>query len=785
MSNIKDIDFKYLDQKAKDLKMELGLYRRVLGSHKGTGKYPYRPRNNVQNNKIVAELNESINDVIKALTEGYGKKSLKRLEIFIDRMNVTIPEDKSSANYKQHMKVLNKAKATKGMILDYINKNNIKDGNTMKHYKIKMGDKHYLVKPKDNFAFVNTGCSKTNNIYEPKTHSTVADKDFTVERVLEKVINPGLPSYYVLKGRFGNEPKSVYLVTSENPQDRNRFTGAGTIELSEQAARKTAHNFARIEYLQKKYGKQEGYKRWMRGETDKAIKDANEKYVLTNGKEYLVKGSSINNNIKTSPVLTYAEKYGKITADNLVKDLNKRLKSLGHKDNWYVKSVRDESTVQSSKQLAKEINEFLDNVFVNKTRSWADIQKANIKGTIINGSFSWGINGGKILLNFIGTDTFVSKQYSIPYTNKNNKYYVDMRVLNDAIRDIYKLMEQKAHNKNMLNTYKPVFSYFTIEFMEGGPSEQAYMSVTKYKNKKITSIQDINKILKSADELYINQHGRHRGYLKLYIDLVFTVGTQKYLYHGLRFDIGDGNNYISNSDIQQVSKLIYSELTNPKQFSSVRSIDNVTVCNKDKLIQSGSKEALQKNIKTEIESGKDPKQAAAIAYSVQRKNDKEVRNIKAPYVGLDKRIKDAVPFNVKEVAYKEGDYSILRNKENPAMLLVVKGYKGENPYMGGGTIEFTFAGAQRLIKSFLTMDKLNKKYGQKEGYKRWMEGKTDKAITDYKLPVTVYVINKGQPSQYFGLKNAEEGTVLQSVPKFKTIESAKKYALTHGYDYKG
>lgn len=44
----------------------------------------------------------------------------------------------------------------------------------------------------------------------------------------------------------------------------------------------------------------------------------------------------------------------------------------------------------------------------------------------------------------------------------------------------------------------------------------------------------------------------------------------------------------------------------------------------DELIQSSSKKALQENIKTEIESGKDPKQAAAIAYSVQRKNDSQV-----------------------------------------------------------------------------------------------------------------------------------------------------------------
>lgn len=37
------------------------------------------------------------------------------------------------------------------------------------------------------------------------------------------------------------------------------------------------------------------------------------------------------------------------------------------------------------------------------------------------------------------------------------------------------------------------------------------------------------------------------------------------------------------------------------------------------LNKSGSKSALQQNIATEINAGRDPKQAAAIAYSVQRK----------------------------------------------------------------------------------------------------------------------------------------------------------------------
>jgi hypothetical protein len=39
------------------------------------------------------------------------------------------------------------------------------------------------------------------------------------------------------------------------------------------------------------------------------------------------------------------------------------------------------------------------------------------------------------------------------------------------------------------------------------------------------------------------------------------------------------------------------------------------------LIQGSSEKALQENITTEIKHGKDPKQAAAIAYETQRSND--------------------------------------------------------------------------------------------------------------------------------------------------------------------
>lgn len=51
------------------------------------------------------------------------------------------------------------------------------------------------------------------------------------------------------------------------------------------------------------------------------------------------------------------------------------------------------------------------------------------------------------------------------------------------------------------------------------------------------------------------------------------------------------------------------------------------------------------------------------------------------------------------------------------------------------------------------------------------------------MKVTTYCINKGQPSQYFGLKNAEEGFVLPYAPNnWKTEKGALRWAAKHGYE---
>lgn len=53
------------------------------------------------------------------------------------------------------------------------------------------------------------------------------------------------------------------------------------------------------------------------------------------------------------------------------------------------------------------------------------------------------------------------------------------------------------------------------------------------------------------------------------------------------------------------------------------------------------------------------------------------------------------------------------------------------------------------------------------------------------MVVTAYCINQGTPSQYFGLKNAEENTVLHCAPNnWKTEAGAKRWAQRNGFTVK-
>lgn len=51
------------------------------------------------------------------------------------------------------------------------------------------------------------------------------------------------------------------------------------------------------------------------------------------------------------------------------------------------------------------------------------------------------------------------------------------------------------------------------------------------------------------------------------------------------------------------------------------------------------------------------------------------------------------------------------------------------------------------------------------------------------MKVTTYCINKGQPAQYFGLKNEQDNQVLHYAPNnWKTEKGALRWAEKHGLE---
>lgn len=195
---------------------------------------------------------------------------------------------------------------------------------------------------------------------------------------------------------------------------------------------------------------------------------------------------------------------------------------------------------------------------------------------------------------------------------------------------------------------------------------------------------------------------------------------------------------------------------------------------KDKLIESGSKKALSKNIATEIKAGKDPKQAAAIAYSVQRENDASTgykyritnngskwyyettfpdghTTLTGPYSSKQEteqyfhkhrpteKLTDADPVKVEKIIRKEKSalgitYYIFQTKSSSGYTIYYqvtdKTYHGEPTYSGGGIISFSLKSANDTLDHKLLSDKLIAKYGEKEGTKRYLRGENDSAIKD-------------------------------------------------------
>ena len=108
--------------------------------------------------------------------------------------------------------------------------------------------------------------------------------------------------------------------------------------------------------------------------------------------------------------------------------------------------------------------------------------------------------------------------------------------------------------------------------------------------------------------------------------------------------VGPNPNYDGPLDDKENKLLLFKSKDKAQEYINTNLLE-------EKLIQSSSDKALQQNIKTEIDSGKSPKQAAAIAYNIQRKN--ENMNLKEE-LSLSELVKDSINHLVNDLG-KDSD----------------------------------------------------------------------------------------------------------------------------------
>lgn len=120
--------------------------------------------------------------------------------------------------------------------------------------------------------------------------------------------------------------------------------------------------------------------------------------------------------------------------------------------------------------------------------------------------------------------------------------------------------------------------------------------------------------------------------------------------------------------------------------------------------------------------------------------------------------------------------------------IVTADYKGEKTYTGGGAVSFSLGAAKSDLDAFITINNLNSKYGQAEGYKRYMAGQKD-SIKDAKYLVTAYangklleekLVNNLTEAQKlaneFEKRHGEFSTTIQFVYDSSTKDAYNKYA---------
>lgn len=188
--------------------------------------------------------------------------------------------------------------------------------------------------------------------------------------------------------------------------------------------------------------------------------------------------------------------------------------------------------------------------------------------------------------------------------------------------------------------------------------------------------------------------------------------------------------------------------------------ESLKVSTKDKLIQSSSEEAFSKNVSTEIKAGKDPKQAAAIAYSIQKENDSNMKDKKDRFYTVGTKLKYGKDILV--VTKVDSNYIYLKHPNGK-----VYAY---NPYDLSQSLEMSpqWSYADSAIKDSLNVTvKLNGKT-----YKGAFNGISgaDKRFGDVYIPELVS-LHSGDK----GVFNPDEGNYVSDGKFYFKMENLKKW----------
>ncbi len=346
--------------------------------------------------------------------------------------------------------------------------------------------------------------------------------------------------------------------------------------------------------------------------------------------------------------------------------------------------------------------------------------------------------------------------------NNEKTYVVKAKDYNQAVKTLHSKLRDFDDTKKNINVVREFITNNGGKFSKSKDADAILDFIYKKTGVKNADYGDVLYIVKNytnvkVDDNTINDKPIKKWVLQSTINPILYLGEDKVAVPGAY----RGKQFITKSDAE---KWYYSMMSEPLGSKNATfKVVEAVVANDSSINDLVSKY-----------NGKDPKQAAAIAYSVQRENDASTgykyritnngskwyyettfpdghTTLTGPYSSKQEteqyfhkhrpteKLTDADPVKVEKIIRKEKSalgitYYLFQTKSNSGATIYFevtdKSYHGEPTYSGGGIISFSLQSANDSLDSHLLYDKLVSKYGKDAGRKRFLLGKNDSAVKD-------------------------------------------------------